>query len=79
MTLTILIMTLIALATITPIMRMTITSLVNILIVLIVIFTTGVCKTNGVAVVVNYCYSIGFSTATNNKYTVLLQTPVTVI
>ena len=31
---------------------------------------TGVCKINGVVIVVNCCYSIGFSTTNNNKHTV---------
>ena len=31
---------------------------------------TGVCKINGVVIVVNCCYSIGFSTKNNNKNTV---------
>ncbi len=31
---------------------------------------TGVCKINGVVIVVNCCYSIGFSTTNNNKNTV---------
>ena len=31
---------------------------------------TGVCKINGVVKVVNYCYSMGFSTTNNNKNTV---------
>ena len=30
---------------------------------------TGVCKINGVVIVVNYCCSIGFSTINNNKNT----------
>ena len=35
-----------------------------------VIHRTGVCKINGVVIVVNCCYSIGFSTTKNNKNTV---------
>ena len=31
---------------------------------------TGVCKINGVVIVVNCCYSIGFSITNNNKNTV---------
>ena len=39
---------------------------------------TGVCKTNGVVIVVNGCCSIGFSTTISNTNIVfcLLQTPV---
>ena len=40
------------------------------------VVATGVCKINSVVIVVNRCYSIGFSTTNNDKNTVFLQTPV---
>ena len=46
------------------ILTMTIISIMTLAIV------TGVCKINGVVIVVNCCYSIGFSTTNNNKNTV---------
>ena len=39
----------------------------SLLLSLLLLFTTGVCKKNGLAAVVYYCYSIGFSTTNNNK------------
>ena len=38
--------------------------------VIVVIVVTGVCKIQGVVIVVNCCYSMGFSTTHNNKNTV---------
>ncbi len=37
---------------------------------------TGVCKINGVVIVVNCCYSIGFSPTNNNKNTVYFANTV---
>ena len=39
-------------------------------IVVVIVSITGVCKINGVVIVVNCCYSTGFSTTMNNKSTV---------
>ena len=36
----------------------------------VIVYDTGVCKINGVVIVVNLFYSIGFSTTNNNKNTV---------
>ena len=41
------------------------------LFVIVIAVVTGVCKINGAVIVVNCCFSIGFSTTSNNKNTVV--------
>ena len=43
---------------------------VSVIVVILLLLYTGVCKINGVVIVANRCYTIGFSTTNNNKNTV---------
>ena len=40
------------------------------MVTVVIVAVTGVCKINSVVIVVNCCYSIGFSTTNSNKNTV---------